>query len=146
MKQLFVNSFHPTIITRFGGLFLEANVSYRLKILMWWSLLPNVLRPFKIYCASQTIISQLVLFLWKTVEIGPLGHARVEALQNLVQKCDPVSFTFIQQVFNSFIVVETLSAKLYCLTMEMMLKNRSIQDGKIMYYEYKYSLYTRVKS
>ena len=58
---------------------------------MWWSLLPNVLRPFKIYCASQTIISQLVLFLWKIVEIDPLGHVRVvEALQNFVQKCDPV--------------------------------------------------------
>ena len=35
------------------------------------------LRPFKIYCASPSITSQLVLFLWKTVVIGPLGHVRV---------------------------------------------------------------------
>ena len=45
----------------------------------------------KIYCAPRTIISQLVLFLWQTVEIDPLGHVRVvEALQNFVKKCDPV--------------------------------------------------------
>ena len=53
--------------------------------LMGWSLLPNALQPFKIYCASQSIISQLVLFLWRTVEIDPLGHVRVvEALQNMM--------------------------------------------------------------
>ena len=47
--------------------------------------------PFKNYCAPSTIISRLVLFLWKTVEIDPLGHVRVvEALQNFVQKCDPM--------------------------------------------------------
>ena len=58
---------------------------------MGWSLLPNALRPFKVYYASPPITSQLVLFLWQTVEIGPLGHVRVvEALQNFVQKCDPV--------------------------------------------------------
>jgi hypothetical protein len=58
---------------------------------MGWSLLPNALRPFKIYCASPPITSQLVLFLWKTVEIDPLGHVRVvEALQNFVKKCDLV--------------------------------------------------------
>ena len=58
---------------------------------MGWSLLPNALRPFKIYCAPPSIISQLVLFLWQTVEIDLLGHVRVvEALQNVVQKCDPV--------------------------------------------------------
>ena len=46
---------------------------------------------FKIYYASLTIISQLVLFLWETVEIDPLGHVRVvEALQNFDQKCNPV--------------------------------------------------------
>ena len=46
----------------------------------------------KIYCASPSITSQLVLFLWQTVEIDPLGHVRVvEALQNFVQKCDPVT-------------------------------------------------------
>ena len=51
--------------------------------------LPNALRTFKIYCASISITSQLVLFLWQTVEIDPLGHVRVvEALQNFVQKCD----------------------------------------------------------
>ena len=56
---------------------------------MGWSLLPNALRPFKIYCASPSITSQLVLFLWQTVEIDPLGHVRVvEGLQNFVQKCD----------------------------------------------------------
>ena len=50
---------------------------------MGWSLLPDALRPFKIYCASPSITPQLVLFLWQTVEIGPLGHVRVvEALQN----------------------------------------------------------------
>ena len=32
---------------------------------------------FKIYCAPSTIISQLVLFLWQTVETDPLGHVRV---------------------------------------------------------------------
>ena len=62
-----------------------------LVFLMGWSLLPGALRPFKIYCASPSITSQLVLFLWQTVEIDPLGHVRVvEALQNFVQKCDPV--------------------------------------------------------
>ena len=50
---------------------------------MGWSLLPDALRPFKIYCASPSITSQLVLFLWQTVEIDQLGHVRVdEALQN----------------------------------------------------------------
>ena len=59
--------------------------------LMRWSLLPNSLRPFKIYCASPSITSQLVLFLWQTVEIDPLGDVRVvEALQKFFQKCDPV--------------------------------------------------------
>ena len=38
---------------------------------------PSALRPFKIYCASSPITSQLVLFLWQTVEIGPLEHVRV---------------------------------------------------------------------
>ena len=58
---------------------------------MGWSFLPDALRSFKINCASPSIISQLVLFLWQTVEIDPLGHVRViEALQNFVQKCDPV--------------------------------------------------------
>ena len=58
---------------------------------MGWSLLSNALRPFKIYCAPPSIISQLVLFLWQTVEIDPLGHVRVvEALQKFVQKCNPV--------------------------------------------------------
>ena len=53
-------------------------------------MLPNVLRPFKTYCATSPNRSQLVLFLRQTVEIGPLGHVRVvEALQNFVQKCDP---------------------------------------------------------
>ena len=57
---------------------------------MGWSLMPNALQPFKTYCAPQTITSQLVLFLWQTVEIGPLGHVRVvEALQNFVQKTRP---------------------------------------------------------
>ena len=56
-----------------------------------WSFLPNALRPFKIYCAPPIIISQLVLFLWQTVEIDPLGYVRVvEAIQDFVQKCDPV--------------------------------------------------------
>ena len=60
------------------------------------SLLPNALRSFKIYCASPSITFQLVLFLWQTFEIDPLGHVRVvEALQNFVQKCDyyPISIT-----------------------------------------------------
>ena len=57
---------------------------------MGWSLLTNALRPFKINCASPALTSQLVLFLWQTVEIGPLGHVRVvETLQTFVQKCDP---------------------------------------------------------
>ena len=43
------------------------------------------------------IISQLVLFLRQTVEIDPLGHLRVvEALQNFVQKCDPVTLSGIE--------------------------------------------------
>ena len=58
---------------------------------MGWSLLPDALRPFKIYCTSPSITFLLVLFLWQTVEINPLGHARiVETLQNFVQNCDPV--------------------------------------------------------
>ena len=61
---------------------------------MGWSLLPDALRPLTIYCASPSITSQLVLFLWQTVEIGPLGRVRVvEALQNFVQKCDPVTLS-----------------------------------------------------
>jgi hypothetical protein len=43
---------------------------------MGWSLLPDALRPFKIDCASPSITSQLVLFLWQTVEIDPLGHVQ----------------------------------------------------------------------
>ena len=63
---------------------------------MGWSLLPNALRTFKIYCALPPIISQLVLFLWQTVEIGTLGHVRVvEALQNFVQNCDSVTLSGI---------------------------------------------------
>ena len=46
---------------------------------MGWSLLPDALQPFKIYCASPSITSQLVLFLCQTVEIGPLGHVRVSS-------------------------------------------------------------------
>ena len=57
---------------------------------MGWSFLPDALQHFKIYCASPYITSHLVLFLWQTVEIGPLGHVRVvEALQKFVQKCNP---------------------------------------------------------
>jgi hypothetical protein len=63
---------------------------------MRWSLLPNALGPFKIYCASPPITSQLVLFLWQTIEIGALGHLRVvEDLQNFVQKCDRVTLSGI---------------------------------------------------
>ena len=63
---------------------------------MGWSLQPNALQPSKIYCASPPITSQLVLFLWQTVEIGPLGHVRVvEALQNFVQKCDSMTLSGI---------------------------------------------------
>ena len=59
--------------------------------LMGRSLLPNALLPFNIYCAPPSIISQLVLILWQTVEIDLLGHVRVvEALQNFVQKRDPL--------------------------------------------------------
>ena len=51
------------------------------------AVLPNALRPSKIYCAPPSIISQVVIFLWQTVEIDPLGHVRVvEALQNFVLK------------------------------------------------------------
>ena len=51
------------------------------------------LRPFKIYCASPPITSQLVIFLWQTLQIGPLGRVRVvEALQ----KCDPVTLSGIR--------------------------------------------------
>ena len=50
-----------------------------------------------IYCASPTITSQLVLFLWQTVEVDPLGHVRVvEDLQNFVQKCSPVILSEIR--------------------------------------------------
>ena len=63
---------------------------------MGWSLLPDALRPFKMYCASPSITSQLVLFLWQTVEISSLGHVRdVDALQNFVPKCDPVTLSGI---------------------------------------------------
>ena len=63
---------------------------------MGWSLLPDALRLIKIYCASPSITSQLVLFLWQTVEMGPLRHVRVvEALQNFVQKWDPVTLSGI---------------------------------------------------
>jgi hypothetical protein len=63
---------------------------------MGWSLLPDALLPFKIYCDPPSIISQLVLFLWQTIEIGPMGHVRVvETLQNFVQKCDLVTLSGI---------------------------------------------------
>ena len=65
--------------------------------LMEWSLLPDAMQPFKIYCASPSITSQLVLFLWWTVEIDTLGHVRVvEALQNFVKKSDPVILSGIR--------------------------------------------------
>ena len=54
---------------------------------MGWPLLPNALRPFEIYFAPPTIISQLVLFLWQTVEIDPLG--RLLKLPKLCQKMRP---------------------------------------------------------
>ena len=58
---------------------------------MGWKLPPNALRPFKINCAVPTIISQLIQYLWKAVEIDPLGQVRVdEDLQNFVQTFDPV--------------------------------------------------------
>ena len=58
--------------------------------LMGWSLLPNALQSFKIYCAPPAIISQLVLFLLLTVEIDPLGHVRVvEFLQNFSKNATP---------------------------------------------------------
>ena len=64
---------------------------------MGWSLLPNALRPFKIYCAFSSITSQLVLFLWQTIKIDPMGHVRVvEALQNFFQKCNPVTLSGIR--------------------------------------------------
>ena len=64
--------------------------------LIGWSLPPDALRSFNIYCASPSLTSQLVLFLWKTVEIDPLGHVRVvEALQNFVQRCDHLFIFFI---------------------------------------------------
>ena len=64
---------------------------------MGWSFLPDALRFFKIYCASPSITSQLVLFLCKTVGIDPLGRVRVvEALQNFVKKCDPVTLSGIR--------------------------------------------------
>ena len=51
---------------------------------------------FKIYCASPPITSQLVLFLWHSMEIGPLRQVRVvEALQTFGQKCDPVTLSGI---------------------------------------------------
>ena len=63
---------------------------------MGWSLLPNALQPFKIYCASPSLTSKLVLFLWQTIEIGALRHVRViEALQNFVQKCDSMTLSGI---------------------------------------------------
>ena len=63
---------------------------------MGWSLLPNVLRPFKIYCASPPIAFQLVILLWQTVAIGPVGYVRVvKAVQNFVQKCESVTFSGI---------------------------------------------------
>ena len=63
---------------------------------MVWSFLPNALRPFKIYYTSPPNTSQLVLFLWQTVEIGPLEHVRIDkALQNFVQKCDHVTLSGI---------------------------------------------------
>ena len=77
---MYLNTFHPSM-----GRFKLYCI-----VLMGWPLLSNALRPFKIYCAPPTIISQLVLFLWQTVEIDPLGHVSVEALQNFVQKCDPM--------------------------------------------------------
>ena len=44
-----------------------------------------------------SITSQLVLFLWQTVKIDPLGHVRVvEALQNFVQKCGPMILSEVQ--------------------------------------------------
>ena len=56
---------------------------------MGWSLLPDALRPFKIYCASPSITSRLALFLWQTIEIDLLEHVRVvEALQNFVQSTE----------------------------------------------------------
>jgi hypothetical protein len=42
------------------------------------------------------VLPRLVLFLWQTVKIDPLGHVRVvEGLQNLIQKCDPVTLSEI---------------------------------------------------
>ena len=79
---------------------------------MGWSLMPNALRPFKIYFSSPSITSQIVLFHWKTVEIGPLGHVTVfKALQNFVQKMRPRNIVRDSHShFRSFIALETPSA------------------------------------
>ena len=65
-------------------------------------MLSDAQRPFKICCASPSITSQLVLFLWQTVEMDPLGHVRVvETLQNVVQKCDPLIVCYNNRLFCS---------------------------------------------
>ena len=81
---------------------------------MGCSLLPDALRPFKIYCASPSITSQLALLLWQAVEIGPLGHVRVvEALQNFVQKCDPVTSGIHFTLRKSSVSVKIYQFKFY---------------------------------
>ena len=48
------------------------------------------MRPFKIYCAPPTIISQLVQFLWQTVEIDPMGHESSWSSPKLCTKMRPL--------------------------------------------------------
>jgi hypothetical protein len=93
---------------------------------MGWSLLSNALRPFKIYCAPLTIILQLVLFLWQTIEIDSLGHLRVvEALQTFVQKCDPVILSEIR------IHIAGVSFYYFLLTLKFY-RHRSLQENNIV--------------
>jgi hypothetical protein len=81
---------------------------------MGWSFLPNALRPFKMYCAPPTIISQLVLFLWQTVEIDPLGLVRVvETLQNFVWQGGGIIYVVTSHFKNSIKAILHISTKFY---------------------------------
>ena len=84
---------------------------------MGWTLLPDALRPFKIYCSSPSITSQLVLFLWQIIEIGPLGHVRV----NLTDKYDYFVLyltTASSQMFYVLLFSQVLLVHLYFLLLE----------------------------
>ena len=80
----------------FGKMFSRNRFQLILLVLafVWWG---GHCCPMHCNLLRSIVLPQLVLYLWQTVKIDPLGHVRVvEALQNFVQKCGPMILSEVQ--------------------------------------------------